>query len=156
MELAYVGDYAFLKSPDFYFNNDSPLCIERSLLSASWVISNKSNLTSQSKLQTKRTDVHMEPSKKRSICHRTRRKPAIKKGWTLMYKRIIYFHNVYQLKKCAHIGNILIIGVILYFMPSYHDPMSHMYCQRCDRRYPMSFTNCTICNGKLVENEYVE
>jgi len=46
-------------------------------------------------------------------------------------------------------GNILIIRVILHFMTSYHNPMSHMYCQKCDRRYPMSFTRCTICDGEL-------
>jgi hypothetical protein len=31
-----------------------------------------------------------------------------------------------------------------------------MYCKKCDRSYPMSFTKCTICDGKLVANEYVE
>jgi hypothetical protein len=59
-------------------------------------------------------------------------------------------------KNLQCIGNILIIRVILHFMTSYHNPMSHMYCQKCDRRYPMSFTRCTICDGELIAKEYIE
>jgi hypothetical protein len=98
----------------------------------------------------------MRLSEKRPYVIVTSRKPTIKKGLTPMYRRIHNFHTDFQLEKSLRIGNTLIIGVILYFMPSYHDPMSHMYCEKCDRRYPMSFTNCTICNGKLVANEYIE
>ncbi len=85
----------------------------------------------------------------------TRRKPEIKKGLRPTHKKFMIL-TLTSIEKSVHPGNILIIGVFLYFMPSYRDPMSHMYCEKCDRRYPTSFTNCTICNGKLVAHEYVE
>ncbi len=77
-----------------------------------------------------------------------------------LYTHIFHTHTIAKVmlvrEKPYRIRNILIIRVILYFIASYHNPMSHMYCQKCDKRYPMSFTKCTKCDGKLVTNEYVE
>jgi len=39
---------------------------------------------------------------------------------------------------------------------SLHNPMSHMWCQNCDKRYPLSVTQCSICAGPLILREYHE
>jgi rRNA maturation protein Nop10 len=37
-----------------------------------------------------------------------------------------------------------------------HNPMSHMECTNCGKRYPLAVTKCSSCGGKVTLHEYKE